>query len=111
MLFSEIANISQKSNVMSDLPNDDRITLYDRDQMGVYLSLLYAAGEGISIEAMAREILGLDPDKDPNRAIATVESHLARARWLAGSGYKLLLESEPESAVGMPPIANKPLLK
>lgn len=104
MLFFEIAKIALNSDVMSDLetvahtcsglPKGDHITPYDRQHLATYLSLLHAEGEGVSIEDMAREILGLDLDPAASRSI--VEEHLARARWLAASGHKHLLGSETD---------------
>lgn len=75
----------------------DRITLYDRAHMATYLSLLHASGEGLTLDEMARDILCLDPNNDPDGARAITESHLARARWLATTGRRSLLESETDS--------------
>ena len=72
-------------------PESDSITAYDRAHFATYLSLLYAAGEGENDHKMARSILRIDPDKDPQLALQAVESHLKRARWLAESGYQTLL--------------------
>jgi hypothetical protein len=41
----------------------------------------------------ARIVLHLDPDQDTDRARRTFESHLARAQWMSGEGYKDLLQS------------------
>ncbi len=73
-------------------PDSDSITAYDQAHFATYLSLLYAAGEGENDHQMARNILGIDPDKEPQRALQALESHLKRARWLAESGYQSLLE-------------------
>jgi hypothetical protein len=37
-------------------------------------------------------VLGLDPDKDRNRALRSVHSHLRRAEWMTVQGYKELLK-------------------
>jgi hypothetical protein len=66
---------------------------YDR-QVLCDLPLLYAEGQGTSIENMASEILCLAPDRDPDTSLRIVESHLRRARWLATSGLKHRLDSE-----------------
>lgn len=79
------------------LPTDDHITPYDRAHMATYLSLLHAAGEGLTVDEMAQSILGLDPKADPDRARAVVETHLVRARWLATSGRTHLLESTTDN--------------
>lgn len=74
-------------------PDHEGITPYDRAHFATYLSLLYASGEGQSEEEMAREILGIDPVADAERARRTLDRHLSRARWLAESGYRDLLQS------------------
>ena len=74
-------------------PEQDGITAYDRAHFATYLSLLYATGEGQSEEEIAREILGIDPVAEAERARRTLGSHLSRARWLAESGYRALLQS------------------
>ncbi len=76
-------------------PEGEEITAYDQAHLAVYLSLLYAAGEGHSEEKMALDILGIDATLEPERAYHTLHSHLTRARWLAASGYKSLLEDRP----------------
>ena len=73
-------------------PESESVTAYDRAHFAIYLSLLYAAGEGENDHVMARNILMIDPEKEPHRAQQTLESHLKRARWLAESGYQSLLE-------------------
>jgi hypothetical protein len=74
-------------------PESESITNYDRHHLATYLSLLYAADEGESDHEMARNILRIDPEKEPHRARQALESHLKRARWLAESGYRSLLEA------------------
>jgi len=70
------------------------MTSYDRVHLATYLSLLYGAGEGHSEERMALNILGIDAKREPNRARDVLRGHLERARWLANSGYKHLLEDK-----------------
>jgi hypothetical protein len=76
-----------------EVPSPDHITDYDKAHFATYLSLLYAAGEGENNHEMARNILRIDPEKEPHRAHQALESHLRRARWLAKSGYQSLLEA------------------
>jgi hypothetical protein len=73
-------------------PESDSITAYDRAHLATYLSLLYAAGEGENDQEMARNILRIDPEREPQLAHQALESHLKRARWLAKSGYQSLLQ-------------------
>lgn len=93
-----MSDLNAVAPARSDLPKGDRITLYDHQHMVTYLSLLYAAGKGTRVEDMACEILRLAPDLDPIISRSIVEDHLARARWLAISGYKHLLESKTDIA-------------
>lgn len=78
--------------VHSKAPSVDYVTDYDWNHLATYLSLLYAAGEGHTEEKMSLDLLGIDPVLEPDRACHTLHSHLERARWLANSGYKYLLE-------------------
>lgn len=79
--------------IADEAPSPDHVTDYDRRHLATYLSLLYAAGEGKNDLEMARNILRIDPEKEPHRAQQALESHLKRARWLAESGYQSLLEA------------------
>jgi hypothetical protein len=81
------------SLINDEAPSPNHITDYDRCHFATYLSLLYAAGEGENDHEMARDILRIDPQKEPQRAHQALESHLKRARWLAENGYQSLLES------------------
>ena len=80
--------------LVADLvPWDDKITPYDRDHFSHYLRLLDAVDEGASPDEMCRTILARDPVADPDGAKKTLESHLARARWICEQGYKDMLKS------------------
>ena len=79
--------------IATEPSESESITDYDRRHLATYLSLFYAAGEGNSDDEMARNILMLDPEKEPHRAYQALESHLKRARWLAECGYQSLLEA------------------
>jgi hypothetical protein len=52
--------------------------------------LFDADREGVSPREMVREILQIDPDRELEQAQRVRASHLARARWMNGSGYKQL---------------------
>ena len=84
---------SNEFELAEEPPGSDNITAYDREHFVTYLSLLYAAGEGHSEEKIARDILGMDPIAEPDRAQRVMSSHLNRARWLAGNGRQALLRS------------------
>lgn len=63
-----------------------------------YLALLHAKAEGRSEAEMAREILGIDPQKEPARAKRAVQSSLKRAQWLADNPQALLAEAQPRAS-------------
>ena len=88
--------------VHSQVPSVDYITDYDRKHFGTYLSLLYAAGEDHSEEKMALDVLGIDAALEPDRARHMLRSHLDRARWLANSGHKFLLDGNPKDDDALP---------
>jgi hypothetical protein len=67
------------------------LTLYDHEHTVTYLRLLDADAEGADWREVARIVLHLDPVREPMRARKAFESHLARAKWMAGHGYKHLL--------------------
>ncbi|MBZ0261137.1 MAG: DUF2285 domain-containing protein [Hyphomicrobiales bacterium] len=87
-----MSKLQHAPSIVDQVPSPDQITDYDRAHFATYLSLLYAAGEGENDHEMARNILRIDPEKEPHRALQALESHLKRARWLAESGYQSLLE-------------------
>ncbi len=74
-------------------PTADTFTAYDETHFAVYLSLLHASAEGLTDTEMCRDILGIDPEVEPERAKVTLRSHLDRARWLSTSGRQRILES------------------
>ena len=75
------------------VPWDDKITLCDKAHFSRYLRLLDAVDAGANSDDMCRAILDRDPVADPAGAKKTLESHLARARWMYEQGYKDMLKS------------------
>ena len=67
------------------------LTAYDEQHLVTYLRLLDAAAEAADWREVARIVLHIDPDRQPERARHVWESHLARARWITHSGYEHLL--------------------
>lgn len=78
--------------VADEPPWSDGINEYDEKHFVTYVRLLDADKERASHEEMARIVLGIDPDTEPDRARRAVETHLRRARWMTESGYGHLLE-------------------
>lgn len=69
-------------------PSEPHLTDYDHKHVAIYLRLLDAAEEGAAWEEAARIVLGVDPDREPERAKRVHDTHLARARWLSAQGYR-----------------------
>jgi hypothetical protein len=80
--------------VADKAPSGDVLTSYDNDHLVTYLRLLDAAAEGADWTKAARIVLGMDPEQEPERARATWESHLERARWLTEHGYRQLVRDD-----------------
>lgn len=72
-------------------PDEARVTDYDLAHRILYLRLLDAAAAKADWREVARIVLGLNPDRQPDRARRVHDAHLARARWMAEAGYKDLL--------------------
>jgi len=77
--------------IAAEAPSSPVLTGYDEAHAVTYLRLLDAAAEDADWHEVARIVLGCDPDRDPDRAWRTYESHLARARWMTEHGYRHLL--------------------
>jgi len=72
-------------------PQSDELTRYDRTHMKLYMRLLDADSSGADWREAVHVLFGIDPDKEPLRASQVHRAHLARARWMADHGYRLLL--------------------
>jgi hypothetical protein len=72
---------------------DPQVTEYDRDHAQAYLRLLDAAAAHADWREAAALVLGLDVAGEPEQARRIYEVHLERARWMASTGYKDLLNS------------------
>jgi hypothetical protein len=56
-----------------------------------HLRMLDADADGADWREVARIVLHIDPDHEPDRARQAFESHLARSKWMAQDGYWHLL--------------------
>ena len=72
-------------------PTASVLTGYDEEHLVTYLRLLDAETDGADWTAVARIVLHLDPDREPERDRRAWETHLARARWMTEQGYRHLL--------------------
>jgi hypothetical protein len=67
-------------------PSDPALTSYDEEHAVTYMRMLDADAEGADWREVARIVLHIDPDREPDRARQAFESHLARARWMSRYG-------------------------
>ena len=75
-------------------PESDRLTDYDREHFATYLFLLdWSAGGGDRCDAI-KYLVGSDAASDRDRARKIYDAHLARAKWMTRTGYRLLLSGE-----------------
>jgi hypothetical protein len=81
--------------VADQAPDADVLTAYDREHLATYLRLLDADAEGADWTEVARIVLHIDPAREPERARRAWESHLSRAKWMTGKGYRHLLGIRP----------------
>ncbi|MCK1662013.1 DUF2285 domain-containing protein [Bradyrhizobium sp. 151] len=70
-------------------PNEPALTAYDEQHVVTYIRLLQAEGEGASWREVAQVVLHMDPEREPDRARAAYQSHLARAKWVTEQGRLL----------------------
>ena len=72
-------------------PADASVTAYDEHHVITYMRLLQAEGENAEWQEIARLVLRVDPEREPDRARKAYESHLARAKWITERGRLLRL--------------------
>lgn len=77
--------------VADEAPSSDRVTAYDQAHFPTYARLADAADR--EWRQGVRVLLGRDPVADPTGAWACWSSHLARARWILGAGYRQLADA------------------
>lgn len=70
-------------------PTGSVLTSYDEGHVVTYIRLLQAEGEGADWQEVARIVLHIDPEREPDRARNAYESHLARAKWMTEHGRLL----------------------
>ena len=70
-------------------PTDSALTPYDEQHVLTYTRLLQAEGEGADWREVARIVLHIDPEREPDRARNAYLSHLQRAKWVTEQGRLL----------------------
>ena len=73
-------------DIAEEAPSASDLTGYDEQHLLTYLRLLCAESDGADWTEVARIVLHLDPDREPERARRAWETHLARARWMTEHG-------------------------
>ena len=86
--------IEPEAELLEAPPTAGEPTDYDWAHRICYLRLLDADTEGAPWQEVARKVLKLDPDTDPDRVRATWANHLARAKWMATGGYRAYLAGQ-----------------
>jgi hypothetical protein len=76
-------------NVADLAPIEPALTSYDEQHAITYVRLLQADGEGADWREVARIVLHIDPDSEPDRARNAYQSHLSRAKWVSEQGRLL----------------------
>jgi hypothetical protein len=72
-------------------PAEPILTGYDEQHLITYLRLLDAESDGADWREVAKVVLMIDPNNQPQRARRAWESHLARAKWMTTNGFEHLL--------------------
>lgn len=70
-------------------PNEPVLTAYDEQHVVTYIRLLQAEGQGADWREVARIVLHIDPEREPDRARKAYQTHLARAKWVTEQGRLL----------------------
>lgn len=65
------------------------LTVYDEEHVIAYLRMLDADAEGADWREVARIVLHIDPEREPDRARNAYQSHLSRAKWMTEQGRLL----------------------
>lgn len=76
-------------DVVDVAPNELALTGYDEQHVVTYIRLLQAEGQGADWREVARIVLHIDPEREPDRARTAYQSHLARAKWVTEQGRLL----------------------
>ena len=76
------------ADVFDLAPSDPALTAYDEQHAVTNMRLLDADAEGADWREVARIVLRIDPEREPDRARRAFESHFARVRWISRYGYR-----------------------
>ena len=87
--------MTQPTSIADTAPDEPFLTGYDMSHLVTYLRLLDADAEGADWREVARIVLDLDAEKEPERTKHVWQSHLRRAKWMTETGYRHLLRGGP----------------
>lgn len=76
-------------DVADSAPDDKALTPYDEQHLVTYTRLLQADSEGADWREVARIVLHIYPEIEPDRARKAYVSHLQRAKWVTEEGRLL----------------------
>jgi hypothetical protein len=76
-------------DVADAAPTEQILTIYDQQHVVTYTRLLQADSEGADWREVARIVLHIDPEREPDRARNAYLSHLQRAKWVTEQGRLL----------------------
>lgn len=87
------AETGNDGSMADEAPSAETLQDYDLLHLVTYLRLLDAQAEGADWREVARIVLNIDAEVEPGRAWRSYETHLGRARWMAGHGHAELLNA------------------
>ena len=74
-------------------PSGPALTKYDEEHAITYIRMLDADKDGADWREVTQILLRIDAYSEPDRARSAFDTHLARAKWMAHTGYRLLLKA------------------
>ena len=72
--------------VSDHAPTNPMLTDYDQQHLVTYMRLLDAEAESANWREVAKIVLRIDPDREPERARSAYDTHLERAKWMVEHG-------------------------
>ena len=91
-IFARTAIPPLDPEILDLAPFDPALTSYDEQHAVTYMRPLDADAEGADWREVVRIVLRIDPDRERDRARQALDSHLARAKWMARYGCRHLLQ-------------------
>ncbi len=82
--------IDRNQPIADEVPWSDSLTAYDDGHLAVYLRLIKMSKAGVPDDELCRQVLGIDPAREPERARTVLARHMKRARWMTETGYREL---------------------